>query len=85
MILIAATLFLMGLLIWKKCQQAPETQIPSMSVPPMVMPIPMMGPTQKSTKSNSSIPISISISKGKTPKKRRDIGKIFEAKISEFS
>jgi hypothetical protein len=50
------------------------------------MPIPDLNPRpvpyNKATKSNMSIPISINISLGNSPKKGRDIGTIFEARSS---
>jgi hypothetical protein len=68
MTLIAAALLLLGLLICNKCQQVLETPMPTLWAPPMLMPISTIGPMNNSTKLNVSIPISISISLGKTPK-----------------
>ncbi len=62
MIQIAVAIFLIGVLIWKKCfwNQEPPAQV--LSAPPMPMPITNVGPTYKAMNSNAQIPISISIS-----------------------
>jgi len=69
MTLIIAVLFLLDLVIWNKYQQAVETPIPTPWAPPMPIPISTIGPMNKTTKLNVSIPISISISLGKNPQK----------------
>ncbi len=71
MISIALILFLIGMLIWKKCfstTQSLETPTPTQSAPPMPIPNqPQMHhanpvTTNQATKSNASIPIHINIS-----------------------
>jgi hypothetical protein len=69
MILITLAVFLISILIWKKCFRSQETPSPLLSAPPMTMPIANvprqssnLKHTNKVTKSNASILISISIS-----------------------
>ncbi len=71
MIGIALVIFLIGMLIWKKCfstPQSPETPTPAPSAPPMLIPnqpqIHRATPAtnKQATKSNASIPIHINIS-----------------------
>jgi hypothetical protein len=71
MIGIALALFLIGMLIWKKCNnktQHVETPSPTPSAPPMPMvslpqrPLPKPVTNNQATKSNASIPIHINIS-----------------------
>ena len=84
---IALVIFLIGMLIWKKCFNKPdnaESTLPAPSAPPM----PALAQPQRhiktpvtnnqANKSNASIPIHINISLRNSPKKRRDIGTIFE-------
>ncbi len=70
MIWITLAIFCIGLLIWKKCNNPPEPPVPTPSAPPMPMISANPGPTNKATKSNASISISISISWGKHPVER---------------
>jgi hypothetical protein len=68
MIGIALAIFLIGMLIWKKCTNKNETLI----LPPSAPPMPIQNPPQRTivkpvtnnqaTKSNASIPIHINIS-----------------------
>jgi hypothetical protein len=71
MIGIALVIFLISMLIWKKCfstAQPPETPAPAPSAPPMPIPnqpqIHRATPAtnNQATKSNASIPIHINIS-----------------------
>jgi hypothetical protein len=62
MIRIALAIICIGQLIWKKCNKSLEPPVPTQLVPRMPMSIANIGPTNKATKSNVSIPISISIS-----------------------
>jgi hypothetical protein len=68
MIGIELAIFIIGMLIWKKCSSKQETPTQTPSAPPMPMPdlnprpIANPVPFNKATKSNTSIPISINIS-----------------------
>jgi hypothetical protein len=88
MIGIALAIFLIGMLIWKKCFSKPnpaKATLPVLSAPPMLAsnqpqrPIATPVTNNQATKSNASIPIHINISWRNSPKKGRDIGTIFEA------
>ncbi len=84
---ITLVIFLIGMLIWKMCFSKPDTvesTLPALSAPPMPasaqpqrhMETPVTN--NQANKSNASIPIHINISLRNSPKKRRDIGTIFE-------
>jgi hypothetical protein len=86
-------IFLIGMLIWKKCFNKPDTAestLPAPSAPPM----PASAQPQRhiktpvtnnqANKSNASIPIHINISLKNSPKKGRDIGTIFEVTLSSL-
>ncbi len=68
MIGIALAIFLIGMLIWKKCFSKPnptESTLPAPSAPPMPAPNQPQRPivtNNQATKSNASIPIHINIS-----------------------
>jgi hypothetical protein len=56
MILITLVIFLVGVLVWRKCCRTEnEPLMPRTSAPPMLMP----GLTHKATKSNAAIPIRV--------------------------
>jgi hypothetical protein len=74
MILITPAIFLVAILIWRKCCQNNEQTMPVPSVPPML--ILVARPINKPTKSNMFITISISISW----KEQRYIEMIFNLK-----
>jgi hypothetical protein len=64
MIGIALAIFLIGMLIWRKCTNKVETPTPTQSAPPMLtqsLLIANLVTTNQATKSNLSIPININI------------------------
>jgi hypothetical protein len=65
---ITLAIFIIGMLIWKRCTNKDESPIPTLSAPPMpaqnliMRPIANPVTSNQATKSNTSLPININIS-----------------------